>query len=122
MLFTTEGLESRAKFTAVYTDTAQNLKSFIRTLVGLDRAAAKAAFSKYLENQQFSANQIRFVEQIIDLLTQQGVMNPRLLYQPPFTDFHRDGLDGVFGDDDADSIVAIIRSFNQTVEMTFESA
>jgi type I restriction enzyme, R subunit len=49
-------------------------------------------------------------------------MNPRLLYEPPFTDFHRDGLDGVFGDNDADTIVAIIRSFNQTVEETFESA
>jgi type I restriction enzyme, R subunit len=122
MLFVTEGLESREKFLNVYANTAHNLKSFIRTLVGLDRAAAKEAFSKYLENQQFSANQIRFVEQIIDLLTQQGVMNPRLLYEPPFTDFHRDGLDGVFGDDDADSIVAIVRSFNQTVEMTFESA
>ncbi|WP_310487537.1 DEAD/DEAH box helicase family protein [Chamaesiphon sp. VAR_69_metabat_338] len=122
MLFVIEGLESREKFLNVYTNTAQNLKSFIRTLVGLDRAAAKEAFSKYLQNQQFSANQIRFVEQIIDLLTQQGVMNPRLLYEPPFTDFHRDGLDGVFGDDDADSIVAIVRSFNQAVEMTFESA
>ncbi len=33
-----------------------------------------------------------------------------------------DGLDGLFGDDDADAIVAIVRSFNQTVEMTFESA
>ena len=94
----------------------------IRTLVGLDRAAAKEAFTKYLETQQFNANQIRFVEQIIDLLTQQGVMNPRLLYEPPFTDFHRDGLDGMFGDDDADAIVAIIRSFNRTVQMTFESA
>jgi type I site-specific restriction endonuclease len=64
------------------------LKIFIRTLVGLDRAAAKEAFSKYLETQQFNANQIRFVEQVIDLLTQQGVMNPHLLYEPPFTDFH----------------------------------
>jgi type I restriction enzyme, R subunit len=104
MLFTTDGLESREKFLNIYANTAQNLQSFIRTLVGLDRAAAKAAFSKYLENQQFNANQIRFVEQIIDLLTQQGVMNPRLLYEPPFTDFHRDGLDGVFSDDDADSL------------------
>ena len=122
MLFTTEGLESREKFLNVYTNTAHNLKSFIRTLVGLDRAAAKEAFSKYLENRQFNANQIRFVEQIIDLLTQQGVMNPRLLYEPPFTDFHRNGLDGVFGDDDADSIVAIVRSFNHTVEVHFETA
>jgi type I restriction enzyme, R subunit len=122
MLFTTEGLESREKFFNVYPNSAQNLKSFIRTLVGLDRAAAKEAFSRYLENQQFSANQIRFVEQIIDLLTQQGVMNPELLFKPPFTDFHRAGLDGVFGDDDADSIVAIIHSFNQTVEVNFNTA
>jgi type I restriction enzyme, R subunit len=122
MLFTTEGLESREKFYNVYANTAQNLKSFIRTLVGLDRAAAKAAFSQYLETQQFNANQIRFVEQVIDLLTQQGVMNPCLLYESPFTDFHRDGLDGVFGDRDADSIVAIVRSFNHAVEVNFESA
>ncbi len=122
ILFTTEGLESREKFLTVYANSAQNLQSFIRGLVGLDRAAAKAAFSMYLEDRQFSANQIRFVEQIIDLLTQQGVMNPHLLYEPPFTDFHRDGLDGVFDNDDADSIVAIVRSFNQTVAMTFESA
>ena len=122
MLFTTEGLESREKFLNVYNNTAQNLKSFIRTLVGLDRAAAKEAFGQYLEDQQFSANQIRFVEQIIDLLTQQGVMNPRLLYAAPFTDFHQDGLDGVFGDHDADSIVAIVRSFNHAVEVSFESA
>ena len=49
-------------------------------------------------------------------------MNPAVLYEPPFTDFHRDGLDGVFGDDDADSLVAIIRSFNHTVEVHFETA
>jgi type I restriction enzyme, R subunit len=122
MLFTTEGLENREKFFNVYANTAQNLQSFIRSLVGLDRATAKAAFSRYLEDRQFSANQIRFVEQIIDLLTQQGVMNPSLLYEPPFTDFHQDGLDGVFGDDDADSIVAIIHSFNQTVEIDFNTA
>jgi type I restriction enzyme, R subunit len=122
MLFTSEGLETREKFFNVYANTAQNLQSFIRTLVGLDRAAAKEAFAKYLENQQLSANQIRFVEQIIDLLTQQGVMNPSLLYEPPFTDFHQDGLDGVFDDRDADSIVAIIRSFNQTVEVNFNIA
>ena len=49
-------------------------------------------------------------------------MNPRLLFEAPFTDFHRDGLDGVSNDEDADAIVAIIRSFNQTVEINFESA
>ncbi|WP_099239316.1 DEAD/DEAH box helicase family protein [Synechococcus sp. BDU 130192] len=117
MLFTTDGLESKEKFTEAYEEKAINLKQFIRSIVGLDRAAAKAAFSRYLENTQFTANQIRFVEQIIDLLTQQGTVEPRLLYEPPFTELHHEGLDGLFGDDDADNIVSIIRSFNTSLEI-----
>jgi type I restriction enzyme R subunit len=119
MLFTTEGLESKEKFTEAFKNQATNLKSFIRSLVGLDRAAAKTAFSQYLENTQFTANQIRFIEQIIDLLTQQGVMDPKLLYEPPFTELHHEGIDGLFNDDDADNIVAIVRSFNDSVDMRF---
>ena len=92
-----------------------SLKLFIRKLVGLDRNAAKQAFAQYLEGGNFSANQIRFVETIIDYLTQNGVMDPGLLYEPPFTDLHHQGLDGVFEDDDADQIVALLHSFNETV-------
>lgn len=63
-------------------------KLFIRQLVGLDRNTAKVTFAQYLEGSNFNANQIRFVENIIDYLTQNGVMNPGLLYEPPFTDLH----------------------------------
>ncbi|MGB3495307.1 MAG: DEAD/DEAH box helicase family protein [Elainellaceae cyanobacterium] len=121
MLFGSEELEGRDRFEEVYgKDTS--LKLFIRKLVGLDRNAAKQAFAQYLEGSSFSANQIRFVETIIDYLTQNGVMDPGLLYEPPFTDADPDGLDGVFGDDDADQLVAIVRSFNETVEFKFGAA
>ena len=93
-----------------------SLKLFIRQIVGLDRHAAKQAFAKYLEASHFSANQIRFVENIIDYLTQNGVMNPELLYESPFTDLHYEGLDGAFDEDDADQIVTLVRSFNKTVD------
>ena len=53
---------------------------------------------------------------IIDHLTQNGIMAPALLYEPPFTDLHQDGLDGLFGDDRADQIVAIVESINQNAE------
>ncbi|MBW4566323.1 MAG: hypothetical protein KME32_35780 [Mojavia pulchra JT2-VF2] len=46
---------------------------------------------------------------------QNGVMDAGLLYEPPFTDLHYEGLDGVFGADDADGIVSIVRSFNEAV-------
>lgn len=42
-------------------------------------------------------------------------MDIRLLYQQPFTDLHYEGLDEVFAADDADQIVSIVRSFNETV-------
>ncbi|MEY3067281.1 MAG: hypothetical protein RLZZ532_4073, partial [Cyanobacteriota bacterium] len=121
MLFTSEALESRDKFELVYSKNV-NLKSFILELVGLDRNTAKQAFSKYLENNNLNANQIRFIEQIINWLTQRGVMKPSRLYESPFTDIHTAGLDGVFNNEDANNIITIIRSFDQPIETTFYSA
>ncbi|MGA1263343.1 MAG: type I restriction-modification enzyme R subunit C-terminal domain-containing protein, partial [Prochlorothrix sp.] len=120
MLFSAAEVESRDRFEEVFGKT-KSLKLLIREIVGCDRAAAKAAFARYLQDTTFSANQIRFVETIIDFLTQNGFMDPGLLYEPPFTDSHPEGLDGVFGDDDADQIVSIIRSFNASADADFSS-
>jgi type I restriction enzyme R subunit len=121
MLFDAQEIESRERFEEVYGKNV-SLKLIIRKLVGLDRNAAKLAFATYLEGGNFSANQIRFVENIIDYLTQNGVMDPGLLYEPPFTDSHPDGLDGIFENDDADQIIALVRSFNETVGAQIEAA
>ncbi|MBW4532637.1 MAG: DEAD/DEAH box helicase family protein [Pleurocapsa minor HA4230-MV1] len=118
MLFSAEEIESKERFESVY-GRDLSLKLFIRQIVGLDRNAAKTAFAKYLEGGNFNANQIRFVENIIDYLTQNGVMNPGLLYESPFTDLHSSGLDGLFNDNRADEIVTLVRSFNETVDSSF---
>lgn len=121
MLFSSDEVESRDRFEQVY-GKETSLKLFIRQIVGLDRNAAKQAFAKYFEESNFTANQIHFVENIIDYLTQNGIMNPGLLYESPFTDFHSNGLDGVFDDDEADEIVSLVRSFNETVDYNREIA
>jgi type I restriction enzyme R subunit len=115
MLFSAEEIESRQRFEEVFGNT-KSLKRLIREIVGLDRHAAKQAFARYLEGTTFSANQIRFIENIIDILTKNGIMNPGLLYEFPFTDSHPEGLDGIFNEDEADKIVAIVRSFNASVD------
>ncbi|MBP0009368.1 MAG: hypothetical protein J7524_11920 [Roseofilum sp. Belize BBD 4] len=79
MLFSSDAIENRDKFEEVYGEN-MSLKRFVRQIVGLDRKAAKEAFSKYLDTNNFSGNQIRFIENIIDYLTQNGVMSPGLLY------------------------------------------
>ncbi|MEP0981868.1 DEAD/DEAH box helicase family protein [Leptolyngbya sp. AS-A5] len=121
MLFSSAEVGSREQFEKVFGENL-SLKLFIRQLVGLDRNAAKQAFVQYLEGSTFSANQIRFIETIIDYLTQNGVMDPGQLYEPPFTEAHPDGLDGMFRDATADQIVVIVRSFNETVEAEFRTA
>jgi type I restriction enzyme R subunit len=121
MLFGAQEIESRDRFEEVYGKNL-SLKLFIRKLVGLDRNEAKQAFATYRENGNFSANQIHFVENIIDYLTQNGVIDPGLLYEAPFTDSHPEGLDGVFTDDEADQIISLVRSFNETVEAEFGAA
>ena len=55
---------------------APSLVHFVRGLVGMDRAAAQAAFSTLLSNQSLTPPQIRFVEMIIEQLTARGVMEP----------------------------------------------
>lgn len=83
---------------------------FIRRLVGLDREAAKRALGEFIEGKTLTANQIQFVDLIIDHLTSQGVMDPRRLYESPFTDIDDHGVSGLFDDDEVIEIVRILRT------------
>lgn len=69
---------------------------FIRSLVGLDREAAKAVFAEFQTGKNLTGDQIEFLDMIINHLTERGVMEPRLLYESPFTDFNDMGVEGVF--------------------------
>ena len=113
ILFESDGMGTREDFERAYGKQEQ-LGLFIRKLVGLDREAAKHAFADYLSRKNLTANQIRFINQVIDYLTQNGVMDAGLLYEPPFTDYASAGLDGLFVDTDASGIVSILDSIRDS--------
>lgn len=69
---------------------------FLRSLVGLDRAAAKSAFNTFLAGKTPTANQIEFIEQVVNCLTEQGYLAPARLYESPFTDMSPLGVEGLF--------------------------
>lgn len=108
LLFTAEEVGNRERFEKVFGHQL-SLGTFIRKLVGLDRGAASEAFGEFLHNTTYSATQIRFIDQVISYLTRNGMMDPGLLYEPPFTDIHNEGLDGVFGDAGATRIVHLLQ-------------
>ena len=83
--------------------------AFRPRLVGLDREAAKRAFTEFLEGRRLTADQLEFLDLVIDHLTARGVMDPKLLYEAPFTDFDRNGVEGVFEKPDVVHLVQILR-------------
>lgn len=73
-----------------------SLAHLVLKIVGMDRKAAQAAFSEFLNDESLTAKQIRFVEMIIDQLTSRGVIEPAALYESPFTSLHSGGPEGLF--------------------------
>src|SRR6202171_6625568 len=86
---------------------------FSRSLVGLDRGAAKEAFAGFLMGKSLTANQIEFVNLTVDHLTQRGWMEPSLLYESPFTDLNSRGVEGVFGSEEVTQLLSILTSIRQ---------
>ena len=75
---------------------SHGLGLFVRSLVGLDRQAAKDALAGFLSGKTLTANQIEFVNLVIDHLTEHGCIDAALLYTSPYTDISPLGVDGVF--------------------------
>lgn len=92
---------------------AHGLGLFIRSLVGLDRQAAMEAFGGFLDGTALSANQIHFVNLIVDELTSNGVVEPARLYEPPYTDLTARGPEALFSAEQVDNIVSILDAVKQ---------
>jgi type I restriction enzyme R subunit len=87
---------------------AGSFGKFIRSLVGLDRAAAKEAFAEFIDDKRYSKNQIEFVTLIIDELTERGVVEIARVYEAPYIALAPEGPETMFVEADLDRILTAI--------------
>lgn len=90
----------------------QSLVHFVRSILGMDVGAAKEAFAEFLVSSQYNATQIHFINKIIEALEVKGVVDKRMLFEPPFSHIADDGLLGVFDDGAARRVISILDALN----------
>lgn len=101
---------------------AGGLGPFPRSLVGLDRKAAKEAFGTFLRGRLLrgcspTSAQSAFVDLVIDHLTEHGAVDPRRCYESPFADLDDQGIHGLFPDADIHEIITIVRRIEATARV-----
>jgi type I restriction enzyme R subunit len=93
---------------------ARGLGLFVRSLIGMDREAAKSALAEFLTDGTLSSDQIEFVNMIVDHLTEHGVMSAARLYESPFTDVAARGPEALFDPPRLDRLVATLHAIEAT--------
>jgi type I restriction enzyme R subunit len=94
----------------------QPLGRFVRKIIGLDIEAAEKHFSTFIQQANLNANQITFINKIMNYLNKNGVLDKSMLTQPPFNDLHDNGVIGIFPEEDKlVRVIQLIDELNQNV-------
>ena len=97
-----------AELLAKAKEDSMGLGLFVRSLVGLDKGAANEAFAGFIASRTLTANQIEFVNMIIEHLTNQGVVSAARFYESPFTDIAPAGPQTIFTEAEIEELIAIL--------------
>lgn len=111
ILFAEDGPISRKEYEAIYGE--QPLGLLVRSVVGLSRNAAKEAFAEFLSDAPLHPDQMSFLDQIVDYLVKNGTMEPKSVFETPFTNINDQGIAGVFSDDESKKVIDLIRHINE---------
>lgn len=114
MLFEQSHLGGKEKFKEVFGELSLGL--FIRSIVGLDAATAKDAFSKLIDDAGLNAKQIEFLNMIIENYIQNGIVTPGDLFDDPYTTIDTGGVIHLFGKEKSKEIEGIIEQINSNSE------
>ena len=60
---------------------------------------------------------MEFVDLIISSLSENGIIDPALFYESPFTDIDDQGISGIFDEEQTGQVIQIVRKLNEVVKV-----
>ena len=103
-----------AELIAKASESNRGLGLFIRSLVGLEREAVLNTFAEFIKGTAVTADQIEFINVLVDELTRNGVMEPSRLFESPYTDINAQGPIGIFPAERTQKIVELLKQINES--------
>jgi len=106
--------DEREGFQEYLTDNSLDL--LIRMMMGLDKIAVKEAFVEIERTYRLSDIQVKFLQEIVESLSQRGILELGDLYTgKQFKSIHDGGIDAVFESKVSDKVFDIVKRINQGV-------
>jgi len=63
----------------------------LRSVVGRSGHAAKTVFSEFLDKAPLHPDQLFFLDEAVEYLVKNGIMEPKIMSDTPFTYIHEQG-------------------------------
>jgi type I restriction enzyme R subunit len=93
-----------------------SLDVMIRVMMGLDKMAVREAFLEIERTHRLSDIQVKFLQEIVDSLSQVGILDLGDLYDgKQFKSIHDGGIEAVFGSNVSDKVFEIVKMINKGV-------
>ncbi|MCU7849152.1 MAG: DEAD/DEAH box helicase family protein [Candidatus Thiodiazotropha sp. (ex Lucinoma kastoroae)] len=111
ILFAEGGAIPRDEYERIFGE--KPLGVLVRSLVGLSRKAAKEAFSEFLSEAPLHPDQIAFLDEVVEYLVKNGTMEPKVMFDTPFTLINDQGISGVFDENSSKKVIELVRHVNE---------
>lgn len=119
ILFSECGVIPREEYQKIFGE--KPLGVLVRSVVGLSRKAAKEAFAEFLSKAPLEADQMAFLNEVIEYLVRNGTMEPKTLFETPFTHIHNLGIAGLFNDYMSGQVIDLVRHINENAGAALKS-
>ncbi len=111
ILFAEDGAIPRDEYEHIFGE--KPLGVLVRSVVGLSRKAAKEAFSEFLSEAPLHPDQMTFLDEVVEYLVKNGTMEPKIMFDTPFTLINDQGIAGIFDENESKKVIELVRHVNE---------